>query len=194
MWSKEGQGSFVADPIQCGNDHLYDWVNTFVQLDLSAGGAAVVERHEYWAGQFEVMRSFSELDCAWYNLTAALELLRTADEPREIAETVAMPAWTTAMETATDLFRALLESTTNIGEMGVVADLMESKIPSIFNETDKVRIKHDLFCIKNDEGCIQNDAFTRTRRCLSRLSDGRYHPQHCRGKPIRADRECLYQR
>ena len=59
VWSNQGQGAFVADPIQCGNDHLYDWVETFVKLDLSAGGAAVTERHQYWSGQFEVMRSFS---------------------------------------------------------------------------------------------------------------------------------------
>jgi hypothetical protein len=52
------QGAFAADALQCGKDELYDWVDEFKQIDVTAAGPAAVERHSYWTGQFVVFRLF----------------------------------------------------------------------------------------------------------------------------------------
>lgn len=84
------------------------------------------------------MRAQSKMDCAWANVTQAFDALRRApiEERQQLAERIVLPMWVNTVQAAQEMFTALLESTTNIGEMGVVADLMDSKL-SFLNETNR---------------------------------------------------------
>lgn len=137
-----GQGSPVPDPAQCAAEPLYKWVDAFSGLDLSAHGTAVVERWRYWDGQFRSMRATARLNCAWAKKQAAFSTLRellphqddaddaeasteaSTEASKAHARTVVLPVWKNLVAATSEMFVALLESTTNVGEMGVVADLL----------------------------------------------------------------------
>lgn len=191
-----GQGSPVPDPAQCAVDDLYDhWVDAFTGLgsELQAHGPAVVERWQYWDGQFRTMRAQARVNCAWAKQKAAFATLRrltvvakapelhdsgipniaTSPHPQHGSSTDADRSsseqrdaelsWTQAVDTALStwielvqatgaMFTALLESTTNAGEMGVVADLQDSKLPAILNATDRALLASALLRRKTDGG------------------------------------------
>eukprot|EP01046_Picozoa_sp_COSAG06_P001337 COSAG06_NODE_43_length_29826_cov_32.009621_17_plen_435_part_00 len=115
--------------------------------------AGVLERHQYWSDQFVAMRGMAAVDCAWANTRQVLAVLRqllvraTAQQQHQEAEAkvqlhaytqeVALPIYSALVTAVGALFTSLLEGTTNVGEMGVVGDLMDSKVPVILNHTDR---------------------------------------------------------
>ena len=56
----------------------------------------------------------------------------------------ALPAYKALVTAVGDMFTSLLESVTNVGEMGVVGDLMDSKLPTILNHTDRLLLQSAL--------------------------------------------------
>jgi len=114
--------------------------------------AGVLERHQYWSDQFVAMRGMAAVDCAWANTRQVLAVLRqllvraTAQQHHQVVEAkvqlheytqeVALPVYSALVTAVGALFTSLLEGTTNVGEMGVVGDLMDSKVPVILNHTD----------------------------------------------------------
>eukprot|EP01052_Picozoa_sp_SAG31_P018645 SAG31_NODE_1329_length_8753_cov_4.101225_4_plen_314_part_00 len=173
-----GQGSPVPDPAQCTalKNDLYRWVEKFEQLrgKLQSCGAdpGVLERHQYWSGQFSAMRRTAAVDCAWANWKNASATLRQtmssakqvqshsiqspvseqlpplSDEVKETinsyATDYALPAYTLLIDAITTMLTALLESTTNAGEMGVIGDLMDSKLPAMLNHTERMLLHSAL--------------------------------------------------
>eukprot|EP01043_Picozoa_sp_COSAG02_P026969 COSAG02_NODE_1569_length_11894_cov_51.145994_9_plen_1216_part_00 len=151
--------------------------NTGEQLkQCGKANAGVLERHRYWSDQFLSMKRTAMVDCAWSNATQVLATLRTLlasasskgehdhvdERHKEIvaarraiaynyARAHALPAYRALVTAVGDMFTSLLESTTNAGEMGVVGDLMDSKLPVILNHTNRMLIQSALELGANED-------------------------------------------
>jgi hypothetical protein len=96
---------------------------------------------------------------------------------RTHAREVALPAWMQLQLELEEMFTALLESVTNVGEMGVVADLQDSKVPAILNGTDRALLEQAM-------GGVAIAGAGGTYRGRARLFAPTLRPYVARGEPL----------
>ena len=116
----------------------YSFVEDLAALRPRVKGAGDLERFDWWLGTFRYMRSMAELRCIWAELQKAMERAKAVTDPAskaQLSREVALPVRKKLVEVTGEVYARLLETVSNPGEMGTVANWEQHILPSVLVKT-----------------------------------------------------------
>ncbi|MCF7669663.1 MAG: hypothetical protein K9N48_07800, partial [Verrucomicrobia bacterium] len=114
----------------------YAFINELAGLRSQIQGKANLERFDYWLNSFRYMSEIARLRCFWAELNTqfdAIEKAECADKKRDIARKNALPLRINMIETWCNMYRYLLATVSNPGELGTIANWEQHIRPSVID-------------------------------------------------------------
>ena len=129
VWSKEAK--------------KYDFVEEFAKLRGKIRGKDNIERFDYWLNTFRYTKTMSEIGCTLGQLDDTVNLMGKQSDPKikkQMAEKEALPLRINLAKKWGEMETYLLETVSNTGEMGAVANLEQHSMKQLqlLNKHDKV--------------------------------------------------------
>ncbi len=112
----------------------YTFVDELAALRASVKGAGNLERFDYWLNNFRYMRATSHVKCAWAAYNAAMQKVKAEKNPKrraELARRTALPLRKQLVKLVRQVYSHLLQTVSNTGEMGTVANWDQHILPSL---------------------------------------------------------------
>jgi len=118
----------------------YEFVNDFEKLRPLIKGAGNLERFDYWLNNFYYMRATARVKCAWGKFNKAMEKIKTEDNPKvqsKMAKETALPLYKEMVKLTGDVYKFLLATVSNPGEMGNIVNWDQHILPYLIEKTSK---------------------------------------------------------
>jgi hypothetical protein len=110
----------------------YAFVDEMAALGSKVSGKGSQERFAYWLKNFEYMREVARFNCLWAEYNAALEKQKaekTEAAKAKLAKETALPLRIEMVASARKIFGYLLETVSNMGEMGTIMNWEQHNLP-----------------------------------------------------------------
>lgn len=131
----DGPGGIRPDPRAWDEvAREYEFVDRMAELRPRVSGDGSAERFEYWLGNFRYLRAMGRVRCVWAQFQAALEGAKAEKDSERrgrLAREVVLPLRRDLVAATADVYANLLETVTNPGEMGTVANWEQHILPSL---------------------------------------------------------------
>ncbi len=118
----------------------YDFVDRLAKLRSRVKGKGSRERFDYWLNNFRFMKANARVNCLWAEYNRAMEQVEEADDnntKKKLANKKAMPLRKKLVKAVGDVYKYLLLTVSNTGEMGTVANWEQHILPSLIEEPGK---------------------------------------------------------
>lgn len=122
----------------------YEFVDEMARLRGRVKGAGNLERFDYWLDNFKYMRAVAELKCVWHRFIEAMkaaEAIQDRDERARYARKHALPRLEEMTERVEEIYEYLLNTVSNTGEMGTIANWDQSIVPEVIHLTQRALIE-----------------------------------------------------
>ena len=113
----------------------YAYVDELAALRPRIQGAGALERFDYWLDNFEIMRETARFQCLWAEYNALLEKVKAGPDGearRTAAREKLVPKRTEMIKPLRTIWRNLLATVSNPGEMGTIANWEQHLLPPSF--------------------------------------------------------------
>jgi len=135
VWT--GPGGIKPDPRPWDEVRReYGFVDELAALEAKVVGKGNSARFAYWLASFSYMREMARLECLWAEYNAATEALRDIRDKRARAEAAGqkvLPIRLAMVSSLKDLYRHLLLTVSNPGELGTVANWEQHLLPALMH-------------------------------------------------------------
>lgn len=115
----------------------YGFVDEFALLRPQVKGAGTEARFDYWLETFCYLRAMGHVNCLWAEFNRAFEavkLEKDTDRQRRIARERALPIRRQLVAAVGELYRHLLASVSNPGELGTVMNWEQHNLPGLLEK------------------------------------------------------------
>ncbi len=123
----------------------FGFVHEMAKLRPLVKGTGYIERFDYWLNSFSRMKATARVKCTWAQYNAVIKKVKAqkdAEARRRMARETALPLRKQLIEDVTDVYRFLLPTITNTGEMGNLANWEQHIQPGLLtapgNELAKI--------------------------------------------------------
>ncbi len=135
IWT--GPGGIKPDPRPWDEvQKEYAFVDELAALESRVRGKGNAARFAYWLASFTYMREMAHLECLWAVYNAAWEALRNLPDEKartEAAEQNLLPIRERMVNGLKALYRNLLATISNPGELGTVANWEQHLLPALMH-------------------------------------------------------------
>jgi hypothetical protein len=135
IWT--GPGGIKPDPRPWDEVRKeYGFVDELAALESRVIGKGNSARFAYWLASLSYMREMAHLECLWAEYNAAYEALRKLPDEKaraEAAEQKLLPIRERMVNGLKDLYRNLLATVSNPGELGTVANWGQHLLPALMH-------------------------------------------------------------
>lgn len=129
-------GYLSEDDGQCAWAQLYKWVDDFCGIGGGGMTPDQADNWRYWCHSFKYMRGLAATDCAWGLHRDAIVALGRATDPKAFATDVVVPLRAQLVANVSAVVENLLQTVSNVGEIGTVAHMLSSDLPNtLWNRT-----------------------------------------------------------
>ncbi len=114
----------------------FEFVDELAALEPRVAGEGNASRFAYWLASFSYMREMAHLECLWAEYNSALEALKGMTDEKARSEAAAanlLPIREQMVGGVKDLYRFLLASVSNTGELGTVANWEQHLLPALMH-------------------------------------------------------------
>ena len=136
-----GPGGIVLDPRPWDAvSEQYAFVDELNALRPLIRGVGHLERYDYWLANFKYLRALGKLNCTWAELNEALEAMQQAPDAaarKQLAQRKALPLRGRLIRELTSVQQFLLDTISNPGELGTVANWQQHVFPLLLDPSEK---------------------------------------------------------
>ena len=114
----------------------YAFVDELAALESRVTGKGSASRFAYWLASFSYMREMAHLECLWAEYNAAWEAVKKLPDEKaraDAAERTLIPIRERMVSGLKDLYRYLLATVSNPGELGTVANWEQHLLPALMH-------------------------------------------------------------
>jgi len=133
----DGPGGVMPDPGPWDEAAKeYAFVDEMAALRPLVRGAGNLDRFDFWLNQFRYLRAVAWANCVWakYNeVCKEVEAQKDVDARKKMAREKALPARKTLVEAVGEVYRWLLVTVSNTGEMGTIANWQQHNMPPMLD-------------------------------------------------------------
>ena len=133
IWT--GPGGIKPDPRPWDEVRKeYGFVDELAALESRVTGKGNAARFAYWLASLSYMREMAHLECLWAEYNAAREAVNKLPDEKaraEAAEQKLLPIRESMVNGLKDLYRNLLATVSNPGELGTVANWEQHLLPAL---------------------------------------------------------------
>jgi hypothetical protein len=112
----------------------YAFIDRLAALRAQVRGPGHLERFDYWLDTFKYMRAMAQVNCTWARYTNAFAKAKLADQPADAARATVLPIRVELIEQVQEVYRYLLATVSNPGELGTVANWEQHLIPDLLTK------------------------------------------------------------
>lgn len=135
----DGPGGLKPDPRAWSVvRHDYDFVEAFAALEPRVQGPSQSARFRWWLDSFRYLRAMGELNCAWAVFQQRLVPARPAGSagPAPASAEALLAARKEVLRCTTEVYRHLLPTLGNPGELGTLANWEQHLLPDVIGQYD----------------------------------------------------------
>jgi hypothetical protein len=146
----DGPGGLVPDSRQWEEvTKEYGFVYEMAALRSMIKGKGNLHRFDYWLHQFQYLKSAAALRCAWFKFEQIMApikpekadpnkpMITDPEQCKKIGQEQALPLYIRMIGYMKDMEEHLLATTSNIGEMGTIANIEQHSVPRIITRAGK---------------------------------------------------------
>jgi hypothetical protein len=118
----------------------YGWVDELASVRPQVHGAGNLDRFDYWLNTFRYMRAMAQVNCTWARYTnafAKVKALTNAPAQKQLARETALPLRRELVRQVGEVYRYLLATVGNPGELGTVANWEQHLLPAVLTKPGK---------------------------------------------------------
>jgi len=115
----------------------YAFVDELAALRRRVRGRGGQARFDYWLNNFRYMRAMARVRCLWARYNEAMkkvEAEKSAEAKRDLARRTALPLRKELVGAVREVYRHLLSTVSNTGEMGTLANWEQHILPSLLEK------------------------------------------------------------
>lgn len=115
----------------------YAFVEELALLQPRVKGAGNQDRFEYWLNNFRYLRDIAEISCLWGEFNQAMEKVKAEKEENSryaLVRETALPIRVKMIQKLEEIFRLLLATVSNTGEMGTLANWNQHLLPLLIDK------------------------------------------------------------
>ena len=140
-----GPGGIKPDPTPWAEVRkAYAFVDELAALRPQVKSAGNRERFDYWLGNFRYMRAIAQVNCTWARYNKAAEKIKAAGDPQakqRLAREAALPIRKELIKQVVEVYRHLLPTVSNTGELGTVVNWEQHIVPELLNKPAETLVK-----------------------------------------------------
>jgi hypothetical protein len=134
----EGPGGIRPDPRSWDDvKEEYQFVDELEALRPRVQGDGAQARFDYWLNTFQYARAMGKVNCTWAQYTNAMSRVRAGEDAlarRAVALEEALPLRRQLVREVREVYRHLLATVSNPGELGTVANWEQHLLPGLLEK------------------------------------------------------------